>query len=98
MSGTLDETNLIQSFAGFPYHELIEFNMYPFLNGGTFLGWCRECSVIPHTTDMDISIFANEYNPDYVKLLQSYWNPSSLEAWRMLGLVSLQNSIYLEVN
>uniref|UniRef100_A0A1I7UVK8 LicD family protein n=1 Tax=Caenorhabditis tropicalis TaxID=1561998 RepID=A0A1I7UVK8_9PELO len=34
--------------------EMLEFGIFPFLNGGTFLGWYRECSVIPHTTDMDI--------------------------------------------
>lgn len=67
--------------------ELIEFDMYPFLNGGTFLGWYRECSIIPHTTDMDLSVFAKDYNPIYVELLHSYWNPSSFEVWRMLGMV-----------
>lgn len=73
--------------------ELIEFDMYPFLNGGTFLGWYRECSIIPHTTDMDLSVFAKDYNPIYVELLHSYWNPSSFEVWRMLGMVWLSKKV-----
>ncbi|KAF1768492.1 hypothetical protein GCK72_000304 [Caenorhabditis remanei] len=47
--------------------ELVDMGMYPFLNGGTFLGWYRECTVIPHTYDMDIAVFKENYNPEYAE-------------------------------
>ncbi|GMT17452.1 hypothetical protein PFISCL1PPCAC_8749, partial [Pristionchus fissidentatus] len=33
------------------------------LAGGSLLGWYRECSIIPHTTDIDFFIRAEEYSP-----------------------------------
>lgn len=70
--------------------ELIEFEMYPFLSGGTFLGWYRECSIIPHTTDMDLMVFVEDYNPSYVELLQRPRNPSSFRLSRHFGMVVLR--------
>jgi len=34
-----------------------------FLFGGTLIGWYRDCGIIPYTTDMDLAIFAHEYDP-----------------------------------
>ncbi|CAI5443733.1 unnamed protein product [Caenorhabditis angaria] len=50
---------------------LLEFGMFSFLNGGTFLGWYRECNIIPHTTDMDISIFIEDLNPKIIDYFNS---------------------------
>ncbi|EFP11509.1 hypothetical protein CRE_19307 [Caenorhabditis remanei] len=47
--------------------ELIDMGMYPYLNGGTLLGWYRECTVIPHTYDMDLAVFKENYNPEYTE-------------------------------
>ncbi|CAJ0570351.1 unnamed protein product, partial [Mesorhabditis spiculigera] len=38
-----------------------EYRAIPFLVSGTLLGWRRECSVIPHTTDMDMATFEDEF-------------------------------------
>ncbi|CAJ0580283.1 unnamed protein product, partial [Mesorhabditis spiculigera] len=38
-----------------------EYRALPFLNGGTLLGWRRECAVIPHTGDMDLATFEDEF-------------------------------------
>ncbi|EFP11521.1 hypothetical protein CRE_19286 [Caenorhabditis remanei] len=63
--------------------ELIDMEMYPLLNGGTLLGWYRECSVIPHTRDLDFSVFKEMYNPEYAeKVLR---NESAFRMSRMLG-------------
>ena len=66
--------------------ELIENEMFPFLNGGTLLGWYRECSVIPHTQDMDISVFAEDYNSGFVEKMER--NDSSFMIRRKFGMVT----------
>lgn len=45
---------------------LVRYDMYPFISEGTLLGWYRECSIIPHTQDIDLSVMANEFNPRFV--------------------------------
>ncbi|CAL2042594.1 unnamed protein product [Caenorhabditis brenneri] len=49
--------------------ELIDNKMFPFLSSGTFLGWFRECSTIPHTSDMDLAVYYDNYNPKYLEKL-----------------------------
>ncbi|CAL2045559.1 unnamed protein product [Caenorhabditis brenneri] len=66
--------------------ELIENEMFPFLNGGTFLGWYRECSMIPHTKDMDMAVFAENWNQTFLDKIGR--NQSSFEIGRKLGMLS----------
>lgn len=66
--------------------ELIEGNMFPFLNGGTLLGWYRECSVIPHTMDMDISVLAEDYKPEFVEKMEK--NLSDFSIRRKFGMIN----------
>ncbi|CAO4380253.1 unnamed protein product [Caenorhabditis nigoni] len=66
--------------------ELVEYGMFPFLNGGTFLGWYRECSIIPHTHDMDIGIFAEDYRPEFLEKLKK--NQSDFALSRQLGMIN----------
>ncbi|CAJ0598381.1 unnamed protein product [Cylicocyclus nassatus] len=49
---------------------LVSFHIYPFLNGGTLLGWFRECDIIPHTMDIDFAAFVDEYKPEVLEHLQ----------------------------
>ncbi|PIC42487.1 hypothetical protein B9Z55_009548 [Caenorhabditis nigoni] len=57
---------------------LLKFNMFSFLNGGTLLGWYRECGIIPHTGDMDIAVFSKHFRPELVDFLQSRSSPFRL--------------------
>ncbi|KAI6241920.1 Fukutin [Aphelenchoides fujianensis] len=41
-----------------------------FLLGGTLLGWYRECSLIPHTTDLDFAVHSTEINAELVKKIE----------------------------
>ncbi|KAF1752002.1 hypothetical protein GCK72_018556 [Caenorhabditis remanei] len=66
--------------------EMLKFGIFPFLNGGTFLGWYRECSVIPHTTDMDIAVFAENWNLQFSEFMWTH--NSSFRVKRQLGLVN----------
>ncbi|CAI4230607.1 unnamed protein product [Auanema sp. JU1783] len=50
---------------------LTRFNMYPYLEGGTLLGWYRECSVIPHTLDMDFVVDISQLNPQFEELVRT---------------------------
>ncbi|KAK0400512.1 hypothetical protein QR680_015288 [Steinernema hermaphroditum] len=34
------------------------------------IGWYRECTIIPHTTDFDIALFSPEYKPDLLEQLK----------------------------
>ncbi|CAL2039942.1 unnamed protein product [Caenorhabditis brenneri] len=45
---------------------MVRYDMYPFISEGTLLGWYRECSIIPHTQDIDVSVMINEFNPRFV--------------------------------
>ncbi|GMS90376.1 hypothetical protein PENTCL1PPCAC_12551, partial [Pristionchus entomophagus] len=53
------------------------------LAGGTLLGWYRECSLIPHTPDIDFFIRAEEYSPSILADLDSRW--SSYNVLRIFG-------------
>ncbi|CAI2351764.1 unnamed protein product [Caenorhabditis sp. 36 PRJEB53466] len=46
---------------------LVEYDMFPFISEGTLLGWYRECTLIPHTNDIDINIMTTEYNPKFME-------------------------------
>ncbi|CAJ0598308.1 unnamed protein product [Cylicocyclus nassatus] len=67
-------------------HLLVTFDIYPFFNGGTLLGWYRECGIIPHTKDVDFAAFIEEYNPNFLKHLQS--GKSNFNLTRILGKVN----------
>uniref|UniRef100_A0A8R1HJ91 W02B3.4-like N-terminal domain-containing protein n=1 Tax=Caenorhabditis japonica TaxID=281687 RepID=A0A8R1HJ91_CAEJA len=66
--------------------ELIASGMYPFLNGGTLLGWFRECSVIPHTTDMDVAIVSENYNSGFLDNIAN--GNSSFRLSRKFGMLN----------
>ena len=38
---------------------------------GTLLGWNRECTIIPHTTDVDLVILAEEFQPKFEEILKA---------------------------
>ncbi|CAJ0604024.1 unnamed protein product [Cylicocyclus nassatus] len=67
----------------------VSFNVFPFLAGGSLLGWYRECNIIPHTMDVDFAAPINEYRPALLEHLQS--NQSELFLKRKLG--TLNNSL-----
>ncbi|GMS87479.1 hypothetical protein PENTCL1PPCAC_9654, partial [Pristionchus entomophagus] len=48
------------------------------LAGGSLLGWFRECSLIPHTTDIDFFIRAEEYSPSIRADLDARRSPYKL--------------------
>ncbi|CAL2042595.1 unnamed protein product [Caenorhabditis brenneri] len=73
--------------------ELIDNGMFPFLSSGTFLGWYRECSMIPHTWDMDLAISYDNYNPEYLKKLEN--GDTQFKILRRLGMV--ENSLEMTV-
>ncbi|PIC50937.1 hypothetical protein B9Z55_001645 [Caenorhabditis nigoni] len=73
--------------------ELLDNGMFPFLNGGTFLGWYRECTIIPHTYDVDFAVFKYNYKPEYpYKLLNG---TSEFKLVRMFG--KLEDGLELTV-
>ena len=44
-----------------------------FLMYSTLLGWRRECSIIPHTTDIDTGVLLEEYSPGLVDEIGRSW-------------------------
>ncbi|KAE9419629.1 hypothetical protein Angca_005087, partial [Angiostrongylus cantonensis] len=65
---------------------LTDFDIYPFLCGGTLLGWYRECDIIPHTKDVDFAALIEEHNPNLLTHLQS--NKTKFRLTRLLGRVN----------
>lgn len=67
---TEQKSRLIPNLAVFELSRLrdllVQYDMFPFISEGTLLGWYRECSIIPHTQDIDISVMATEFNPRFV--------------------------------
>uniref|UniRef100_A0A915ENA2 Fukutin n=1 Tax=Ditylenchus dipsaci TaxID=166011 RepID=A0A915ENA2_9BILA len=47
------------------------FSITGFLFNGTLLGWRRECSIIPHTSDVDIAMFAHQHSDAFIQALKS---------------------------
>ncbi|CAD5216813.1 unnamed protein product [Bursaphelenchus okinawaensis] len=61
-----------------PYREFCgKLNKTVYLTGGTLLGWYRECSIIPHTTDIDFGMPIADYSPEFIDQLdkeyEMYW-------------------------
>uniref|UniRef100_A0A914LAH8 Uncharacterized protein n=1 Tax=Meloidogyne incognita TaxID=6306 RepID=A0A914LAH8_MELIC len=57
-------------------------NATVFLMGGTLLGWARECSLIPHTTDTDFGMFSDEHSE---ALLREILSSKIFEIYLVLG-------------
>uniref|UniRef100_A0A914MYU1 Uncharacterized protein n=1 Tax=Meloidogyne incognita TaxID=6306 RepID=A0A914MYU1_MELIC len=57
-------------------------NATAFLMGGTLLGWARECSLIPHTTDTDFGMFSEEHSDS---LLREILSSKIFEIYLVLG-------------
>ncbi|CAF2166400.1 unnamed protein product [Rotaria magnacalcarata] len=55
------------------------------LAGGTLLGWYRHCGFIPYTQDVDVGLFAEEYNENIRK---SFLGNPIVYLWGALGLVN----------
>uniref|UniRef100_A0A0N4X8J1 Lipopolysaccharide cholinephosphotransferase n=1 Tax=Haemonchus placei TaxID=6290 RepID=A0A0N4X8J1_HAEPC len=74
---------------------LINFDVYPFLNGGSMLGWYRECNIIPHTMDMDFAAPIEEYTP---KLLEDLASGEKFFLNRKFGLVTIRSIVKTETS
>uniref|UniRef100_A0A1I7Z1M6 Fukutin n=1 Tax=Steinernema glaseri TaxID=37863 RepID=A0A1I7Z1M6_9BILA len=41
------------------------------LNCGSLLGWYRECSIIPHTSDLDFTINSEEHSANFMRAMET---------------------------
>uniref|UniRef100_A0A914CQP0 Fukutin n=1 Tax=Acrobeloides nanus TaxID=290746 RepID=A0A914CQP0_9BILA len=53
---------------------LVKHNATAFLLFGTLLGWRRECSIIPHTSDIDFGMFPSEHSDALIEDLSSTYS------------------------
>lgn len=63
---------------------LESFRKHYWLAGGTLLGWYRDCGIIPHTQDVDLAIWADEYEN---KIKEQFLGNKIVRVWGTLGLV-----------
>lgn len=64
---------------------LESFRKHYWLAGGTLLGWYRDCGIIPFTQDVDIAIWAHEYD-DRIK--KHFLGNKIVRIWGTLGLLN----------
>ncbi|KAK0401641.1 hypothetical protein QR680_015891 [Steinernema hermaphroditum] len=62
---------------------MIWHNVTPILLGGSLLGWYRECSIIPHTTDVDFGVLREEHSQSLI--YSTFLMPKVFLAYWMLG-------------
>uniref|UniRef100_A0A1I7U641 LicD family protein n=1 Tax=Caenorhabditis tropicalis TaxID=1561998 RepID=A0A1I7U641_9PELO len=82
----LPPAGLASSILSLLRNELVEVGMYPFIMSGTLLGWYRECSIIPHTPDLDMAIFIEDYNPRFLENVKN--QQSNFFVYRQLGMLN----------
>lgn len=58
------------------------------LNSGTLLGWLRECSVLVHSRDVDIGVYAEETNEDIIRDLIAALSLGGLRLSHRFGILS----------
>ncbi|CDW57134.1 LicD domain containing protein [Trichuris trichiura] len=73
---------------------LLDLNITPYLFGGTLLGWYRECSIIPHTSDLDMAASISLYKPG---LIHALLKETRLVLYWVLGKVLPSDSLELSV-
>ncbi|KAK0427453.1 hypothetical protein QR680_010232 [Steinernema hermaphroditum] len=61
---------------------MISYNVTPMLSDGSLLGWYRECSIIPHTTDIDFVVLYEEHSEALIEALK---NSRKFVTYWMLG-------------
>uniref|UniRef100_A0A914VU21 Fukutin n=1 Tax=Plectus sambesii TaxID=2011161 RepID=A0A914VU21_9BILA len=62
-----------------------QFGAMFFLEGGTLLGWYRDCSIIEHTTDLDVSIPIEFYTEAFNR---SIFTNDYFRIWKQYGRVN----------
>lgn len=55
------------------------------LAGGTLLGWYRDCGIIPFTQDVDMAVWAHEFE---VKIKRHFLGNKIVRVWGTLGLMN----------
>jgi hypothetical protein len=55
------------------------------LAGGTLLGWYRDCGIIPFTQDVDMAVWAHEYEP---RVKRHFMGNKIVRVWGTLGLMN----------
>ncbi len=63
----------------------VTFRKHYWLAGGTLLGWYRECSIIPHTADVDLAVWSHEYE---TRIKEYFLGNTVVRVWGSLGMVS----------
>lgn len=61
------------------------FYKHYWLAGGTLLGWYRDCGIIPHTQDVDMAIWAHEYD---ARIKKHFLGNKIVRVWGTLGLIN----------
>ncbi|KAH7703358.1 Fukutin [Aphelenchoides avenae] len=71
------------------------YNVTCFLCGGSLLGWYRECSIVPHTTDFDFAAFPSEHTEQF---LQAFIDSNVFRLRRILGRLNDSLELTVRVN
>ncbi|CAJ0961873.1 unnamed protein product, partial [Mesorhabditis belari] len=66
----------------------LSFGAFPFIHGGSLLGWYRECSLIPHTYDADFGVRIDEMSPSIQYYLRTLPKAADFALYRALGMLS----------
>ncbi|RNA30939.1 fukutin isoform X1 [Brachionus plicatilis] len=66
----IQKQNVVKTTFFVSRFNLLESNQKVYwLMAGTLLGWYRECGIIPHTTDADLSLHSDQFDPEIENFL-----------------------------
>ena len=79
------QNKMVSAVMKYITESLEQLGKHYWLAGGTLLGWYRDCGIIPHTQDVDLALYAQEYD----RRIKSYFlGNKKVRVWGTLGFVS----------
>lgn len=61
-----------------------------------FLGWYRQCSIIPYSKDVDLGVFIQDYNSNIISAFQDAGLPLKHKFGKVSNKNLLKSKVYIK--